>query len=78
MTARDNFVISTDSDGKMPVLTPLGVPLSPSVGNTHKYWVEYINNKPVRVRPFPGQETAWDYSENKMLTISESAIKIVN
>jgi len=59
-----NFVIYTDAAGKMPILKRIGVPLSPTVAKHHKFWVEYRNDKPVLVRPYPGRTHVWDYSSN--------------
>lgn len=73
-----NFVIYTDSDGKMPIMNKIGVPLSPSVAKHHRYWVEYRNNKPVKVRPYPGQDRVWDYSANAYVDINQPAISAIN
>ncbi|MHA2082981.1 MAG: hypothetical protein ACXABD_04445 [Candidatus Thorarchaeota archaeon] len=73
-----NFVIYTDSDGKMPIMNKIGVPLSPSVAKHHRYWVEYRNNKPVKVRPYPGADRVWDYSANTYVDINQPAISVIN
>ncbi len=65
-----NFVIYTDKNGKMPVLKPLGVPLGGPVCKSHRYWVEYRNNTPVKCKPYPGQEQMWDYKQNKHVPIT--------
>ena len=67
---RSNFVIYTDSNGSLPVLRPIGVPLSLSFAKHHKYWVEYRNNKPVAVKPYPFQTSVWDYSVQESVSIS--------
>ncbi len=73
-----NFVICTDSDGKMPIMVPIGVPLSPSDYKTHRYWVEYHNDKPVEVRPYPRQTKVWDCSTNKPIDINHPSITVVS
>lgn len=75
---KTNFVIYTDSDGKMPILNPIGVPLSPSVAKHHRYWIEYRSDKPVKVRPYPSQTKVWDYSVNKYVEINQPSISVIN
>ena len=68
---KTNFVIHTDSVGKVPVMTPIGVPLSPNLAKHHRYWIEYRNNKLVKARPYPGQDRVWDYSINQYVGIDQ-------
>ena len=60
-----NFVIGTDSDGKCPVLVKLHVPLP----SQKKTWVEYRNNKPVKIfdRKNVLGGRIWDYSKNEFV-----------
>lgn len=60
---RNNFFISTDPDGNMPVLT--------HIKPAKKHWIKYINNKPVDWNLPEGEERIWDYSENKMYGIHD-------
>ena len=67
--ASDNFYIFTDTDGKMPGLTRKSPPL-------YKPYVKYVANKPVEVKPYPGQKMLWDYSKQKYVDIS--TVKNIN
>ena len=73
----NNFVLHVDSQGKMPIMTKIGVPLAPSVAKHHKYWVEYRNDRPVKARPFPQQHNVWDYGLHQFVELEGSSIKIV-
>jgi len=64
-----NFVIYVDSEGKMPVLSQIGVPLHPDRRKSHKYWTEYRDNFPVKCNPHPGQTTVWDYKHGKYIPL---------
>ena len=59
--SRKNFYICTDSDGNMPVLS--AKPLKP-------YWVRYVNDHPVEIVLYKGQDQVWDYAESKFLALS--------
>lgn len=67
----DNFVIYTDSEGKMPQLRRPGVPVGMK---SHRYWVEYRGNRPVSARPYPGQEKVWDYDKQQYVPLSSVRI----
>ena len=70
MSHRDNFVIYTDSEGKLPQLRRIGVPLGcPLSLPDHNYWTEYRNNKPVKIRPYPGQTREWCYDRCEYISI---------
>lgn len=60
-----NFYISTDSDGHCPVLN--AKPLKP-------FWTKYINDTPVHVYPYNGQDRVWDYNKSTMLSIKEGVL----
>ena len=65
-THRKDFYVLTDSEGKMPILSN-----TPSKISSHKYWVKYVNDIPVEVYPYPGQDRVWDYSTNTMLSLNK-------
>ena len=54
----NNFFISTDSDGNMPALT-----YNKPVKN---WWVQYVDNSPSRVKPYPEQDRLWNYKLSRM------------
>jgi len=54
------FYLCTDSDGKMPSMTK-----KPNRPN----WVRYVNDRPVKVKPYIGQDRVWDYNDSRMLAL---------
>lgn len=54
------FFLCTDFDGKMPRMTKI-----PSGGA----WTRYVNNKPIIVKPYVGQDRVWDYNDSCMLAL---------
>lgn len=62
----DNFYIYTDSEGKMRVLSR-----KPMSSTSHRFYVRYVNNRPVEFVAYPGQESAWDYSKCCYVPLSD-------
>lgn len=70
MSSKDNFVRYTDREGKLPQLRKIGVPLGcPTSLPYHNYWVEYRNNRPVLIRPYPGQVRVWCYDRSQFVDV---------
>lgn len=59
-----NFYIYRDKDGKMPQLTR-----KPWASKSHPYYTKYLNDRPVKTVPYPGQNAVWDYSINEFVTL---------
>lgn len=53
----DNFIIYVDREGKMPVLRRRATVIA-----SHPHFVRYVNNVPMEVKPYPGQDQVWDYA----------------
>jgi len=66
----DNFYVYTDIDGKLPQLRRTAWR-----SLTHRYYVRYVNNKPVECKPHNGQTLVWDYSLCRYIPIDQ--VKIV-
>jgi len=67
---KNNFFICTDSGNKMPHLS-YG---RPSV--FCHYWIEYINDKPVRGNLHPDEVQIYDYSRQEFFARSEGFISL--
>lgn len=65
---RKNFFIYFDSEGKLPQLRRSRWRNGPK---HHRYWVQYVNDKPVRCNPYPGMEKAWCYSSHKFILVAD-------
>lgn len=64
---KKNFYVATDDTGHMPQLS-YDKPEHPCGADKMSY-VQYVNNKPVTVKPYPGQKQVWDYSTNEPLAL---------
>ena len=65
---RNNFIIYVDRGGNMPFLRNHNKP-EPTL--THPHYVQYRNDRPVAVNPYPGQTTVWDYAASRYIPLSE-------
>jgi len=61
MTA-NNYYINTDHDGKCPSLT--------FKNPDREYYTQYVNDRPVKVAPYIGQDRVWDYDKGDMLALN--------
>ena len=71
MSTRNNFIIYVDRGGNMPQLRN---DRTPDPWITHPYYVKYENNRPVLVKPYPGQKTVWDYAQSKYIPLGHCNI----
>ncbi len=61
--SRKNFYINLDKDGHMPIL---------SQTIQKPCWIQYVNDTPVKLKPFSGMDRVWDYNRSTMLALSET------
>ncbi len=66
MSFRDNFYVCTDADGNMPALRR-SAPM-------RRHFVQYVQNRPVRVCAYPGQDRVWNYAESRMEGLREGVV----
>ena len=64
-----NFYVYRDKEGKMPQLM-----LKPWDSKSHPYYTRYVNDKPVKTVPYPGQNAVWDYSINEFVTLEKGEV----
>lgn len=64
-----NFYVYRDRTGKMPQLTH-----KPWASKSHPYYTQYVNDKPVKTVPYPGQNAVWDYSLNEFVTLGKGEV----
>lgn len=66
---RKNFYYCTDAQGKCPWIAYTATPPKHA-----PRWVQYKNDKPVRVSPLYTSDRVWDYSQSKFINITGSLV----
>lgn len=61
--SRKNFYICLDKGGYMPIMSA-----TPHVPN-RPCFIQYVNDTPVKVKPFEGMYQVWDYSKSEYLAL---------
>jgi hypothetical protein len=64
-TDSGTFYRCVDRDGKIP--RHMSYPAT-------RYFVRYMNNVPIAVSPYPGQDTVYDYQSQSFLSLVEGKL----